>query len=206
MNTHRPSRPRAPVTVKILGIDELDEEVTRDILTAKMFTGSNTDLSKFKNDQGEFLRWLHIFHVSPRASFHDTNLKVTSVIPWCSPEEEVDIEFHRAVMALGGYDNFPLAWRSFGWKLPAMENTPQYGVFTSNPGGHSFRKAIEDLTGYNPRVIPEGKENEFWDRMKVIVLVPRADGELIPTTLRSTKLRSMHDANSGSGEAGPQPV
>jgi hypothetical protein len=187
-------------------VEELEEEVTREILTAPFLLAHTVDLSKFKGPTGEFKRWLHIFHVANRPTFHDTYLKVTTVIPWCYDGDEIDIDFHRAVVALNGYAQFPMAWRSFSWKIEAMANTPTYAVFAANPSQTAMHDTIKRATGYNPRVIPEGDEKEFWDRMKQFVLVPRADGELIPNKLRSTKLRSPLDAYSGSGEDGPGPV
>lgn len=186
-------------------LDARDEEITREILTAPFLLAHTVDLSRFKGPTGEFKRWLHIFHVANRPTFHDTYLKVTTVIPWCYDGDEIDIDYHRAVVALNGYAQFPMAWRSFSWKIEAMENTPTYAVFAANPSQTAMHDAIEAATGYHPRHL-DGHETEFWDRMKRFVLVPRADGELIPNKLKPTKLRSPLDAYSGSGEDGPGPV
>ncbi|HXS14458.1 MAG TPA: hypothetical protein VN734_17295 [Acidobacteriaceae bacterium] len=182
---------------------DFDEDVTREILTAPIFQVHTVDLSQFKLPNGEFRRWLHIFHVANRPTFRDSYFKVTTVLPWCYPGDEIDIEYHRAVTALNGYAQFPLAWKSFSWRIERLETSPVYAVFGANPSQGAMRDAIKARTGYNPAIVPEGEIREFWDQMKQLVLVPRADGELIPTLLKPTKVRSPLDAYSGSDEAGP---
>lgn len=187
--------------------DDLDEFVTREVLTYGPLSTHNADLSRFKGKDGEFKRWLHIFHVANRPTFRDTYLKVTTVVPWCHPGDEIDIDYHRAVVALNGYAQYPLAWKSFSWTLPPLETSPIYAVFAPNPSQGAMFEVIERATGYHPQHLARGVELEFWDRMKQFILIPRQDGELLPKTLRATQpkqLESIRNAYSGSGEIGPE--
>lgn len=182
--------------------EELDEEVTRGVLTSEVLSMSTVDLSQFKNERGEFKQWLHIFHRANRRSFKDTYLKVTTVLPWCSEQKAVDVEFHRAVVALEGYSKYPLSWRSFSWRIERLMTSPTYGVFCSNPSREAFHRTLMDITGIDPTRMSGHTELEFWERMRQFMLVPRADGALIPVI--STYDYGDNDANSGLGEAGAE--
>lgn len=196
-----PPRHLPGARIHIAGIpDELDEEITRGVLTSDVLSRSTVDLSQFKNEHGEFKQWLQIFYKANRRTFRETYLKVTTVLPWCSDQTEVDVEFHRAIQALEGYSKYPLNWRSFSWRIKPLLTSPVYGVFCRNPSRESFYHKLSE-TGYNPTQLHEESEQEFWDLMKKFVLVPRADGALIPV-ITTIDYGVEHDENSGLGEAG----
>lgn len=188
----------------ILGIDELDEYVTRDILTSPLLSGHKADLSQFKNASGDFKRWLHIFHVSERPTFHDTNLKTTHVLPWCWDSDTLDIEFHRAVTALNGYKGYPMAWSTMSWRFDPLPDSPIYHVFASNPSQAAMIGAIQAITGCSPRSIPQGDEEKFWESMTQFLLVPTSSGTMYPRFKRSNKPRSYSDASIGPSEVSPR--
>lgn len=198
-------------------LDEIDEFVTREILTSDVLSGHKADLSKFKNAAGDFTRWVHIFHVSERPTFHDTNLRTTHVLPWCWDSDTLDLEFHRAVAALNGYVNYPLAWKSMSWALPAQENTPIYSLFAPNPSQQAMHAVIRNATGFEPKRLHDSegteqsrarKEQEFWTSMEQFLLVPRKDGGVFPRRQSSVKpinpsTRSYSDASIGLSQASP---
>lgn len=191
----------------VMSNEELDEYITRDILTSPLLSGHKADLSKFKNASGEFKRWLHIFHVSERPTFHDTNLKTTHVLPWCWDSDTVDIEFHRAVVALNGYKGYPMAWSTMSWRLEPLLDSPIYSVFASNPSQAAMLGAIKDATGFTPRIIPDGAEDSFWESMTQFLLVPTISGTVVPTFKRSTKpVRRFDHASIGLSKACPSAV
>lgn len=196
-----PPRKLVSANIHITGLpDDLDEEITRGVLTSEVLSRSTVDLSQFKNERGEFKQWLHIFHRANRRSYKDTYLKVTTVLPWCSDQKTVDVEFHRAVVALEGYSKYPLNWRSFSWRIETLKTSPTYGVFCSNLSREAFHRALMDATDIDPTRMSGYTEIEFWERMKKFVLVPRADGTPLPVI--STIDYGDNDANSGLGEAG----
>jgi hypothetical protein len=189
---------------KILSVDELDEFVTREVLTSDLLSGHKADLSKFKNAKGEFTRWVHIFHVSERPTFHDTNLKTEYVLPWCWDSDTLDLEFHRAVAALNGYQQYPMAWKAMSWNIPPKPESPWYYLFASNPSQAAMLGVIKDKTGFTPRVIPQGYEEEFWESMTQFILVPTSSGTMYPRFKRSNKPRSYSDASTGPSEVSPR--
>lgn len=192
-------QPNVNITISEL-LGELDEEITRDVLTSEVLSQSTVDLSQFKNEKGQFKQWLHIFLRATPRTYKDTRLKTIAVIPWCSDQTTVDVEFHRAVHALDGYSKYPLSWRSFSWKMEPQLVTPIYGVFCQNTSWDVFYQALMNITQIDPKRMHDRTEIEFWERMKPFVLVPRADGTPLPVI--STFDNGDINANSGLGEAG----
>lgn len=187
-------------SVEITVLDGLDENITREVLTVPIMLRSAIDLSQFKDEKGQFKQWLHIFHRSHVRAFRNTHLKTLAVIPWCSDQKTVDIEFHRAVAALDGYVKYPLSWRSFSWRIDPNPLSPAYGIFCPNASWGALRQVLMDKTEIDPARMYGKTEIEFWECMKPFVLVPRADGTLIPFI--STTGNGDINANSGLGEAG----
>jgi hypothetical protein len=157
-----------------------DDDNINGVLASGPFVQSSLDLSRFKNEKGEFKKWLQIFYLEDECATRELYFRVTHVLPWLWDDDRVDLQFHAAANALGAYDKYPLVWRSMRWAIQPHERSPHYGMFTANVSRDALNDQIACVTGKSVAVGISWRNTNFWKPLERHVLVPTTWGKLPP--------------------------
>jgi hypothetical protein len=159
-----------------------DDDNINSILASGPFVQSSLDLARFRNEKGEFKKWLQIFYLEDGGATREPYFRVTHVLPWLWDDDRVDLQFHAAANALGAYDMYPLVWRSMRWIIQPHERSPHYGMLTANVSRGALNDQIARVTGKSVAVGISWRNTDFWKSLVHHVLVPSKQGSIYPHT------------------------
>lgn len=163
-----------------------DDDEVNSILASGILAGSKVDLSRFRNGNCEFKKWLHIFYLEDAIANREPFFRVTHVLPWLWDDDRVDLEFHAAANALGAYDKYPLVWKSMSWIIQPQERSPYYGMFATNVSRSALHHQIALTTGKDVAAGIPWRSTYFWKALERHVLVPSARGSIAPSIWTNT--------------------